>query len=252
MKSLKKRYDLKDAFNSTSRYLDDLLNIDTIYFEHMVHRIYPAELQLNKANASDTEAAFLDLNLSINNDIVSTKIYDKWDDFNFDIFNFPFLDGDVPQRPSYGVYIFQLIRFARASSHVTDFNNRNKFLTAKLLKQGYRYHKLHKAFSKFYRMHFELIEKYHVSLKKKLMQQGICNPEFYGDLVYKFKKIIGNSNFSNLFKRIVTRFKRAGYSLDIMRQTACLVFNPIMVEGYAALFSCTAVAQASDSMTASM
>ena len=64
----------------------------------------------------------------------------------------------------------------------TDFNNRNKFLTAKLLKQGYRYHKLCKAFSKFYRRHFELTEKYHVSLKKKLMQQGICNLEFYGDL----------------------------------------------------------------------
>ena len=96
-----------------------------------------------------------------------------------------------------------------------------------------------------------MIEKYHVSLEK-LMQQGICNPEFYGDLVYKFKKIIGNPNFSNLFKRIVNRFKRAGYSLDIMRQTACLVFNPIMVENYAALFSSTAVVQASDSMTASM
>ena len=160
MKSLtkEKRYDLIDAFNSTSRYLYDLLNIDNIHFEHMVHRIYPAELQLNKAYASDTEAAFLDLNLSIHNDIVSTKLYDKRDDFNFDIVIFPFLDGDVPRRPSYGVYISQLIRFARASSHVTtDFNNRNKFLTAKL-KQGYRYHKLRKAFSKFYRRHFELIE----------------------------------------------------------------------------------------------
>ena len=84
------------------------------------------------------------------------------------------------------------------------------------------------------------------------MQQGISNPEFYGDLVYKFKKIIGNPNFSDLFKRIVNRFKRAGYTLDIMRQTACLVFKPIMVEGYAALFRCMAVAQASDSITASM
>ena len=75
------------------------------------------------------------------------------------------------------------------------------------------------------------------------MQQFInfFNPEFYGDLVYRFKKIIGNPNFSNLFKRIVNRFKRAVYSLDIMRQTACLVFNPIMVEGYVALFGCTAV-----------
>ena len=149
-----------------------------------IQKYFTAKLQLNKANASDTEAAFLDLNLSIHNDIVFTKIY-KRDDFNFDIVNFPFLDGDVPQRPSYGVYISQLIRFARASSHVTDFNNRNKFLTAKRLKQGNRYHKFPKAFSKFYRRHFELVEKYHVSLKK-LMQQGICNPEFYGDLVYKF------------------------------------------------------------------
>ena len=110
------------------------------------------------------------LNLSIHNDIVSTKIYDKRDDF--EIVNFPFLDGDVPRRSSYGVYISQLIRFARAYSHVTDFNNRNKSLTAKLLKQGYRYHKLRKTFSKFYRRHFELIEKYHVSLKK-LMQHKV-------------------------------------------------------------------------------
>ena len=68
------------------------------------------------------------------------------------------------------------------------------------------------------------------------MQQGICSPEFYGDLEYKFKKIIGKPNFSDLLKRIVNRFKRAGYTLDIMRQTACLNFNPVMVEGYAALF----------------
>ena len=68
----------------------------------------------------------------------------------------------------------------------------------------------------------------------------------------KFKKLIGNQNFSDLFERIVNRFKRAGCTLDIMRQTACLVFNPVMVEGFAAFFICTAVVQASDSMTASM
>ena len=94
-----------------------------------------------------------------------------------------------------------------------------------------------------------MIEKDRVSLK--LLQQGISNPEFYGDLVYKFKKITGNPNFSDLFKH-VKRFERAGYTLDIMWQTACLVFKPIMVEGYAALFNCTAVVQASDSMTAAM
>ena len=72
--------------------------------------------------------------MSITNGIVSSKIYDKRDDFNFEIVNFPFLDGDVPRSPSYGVYISQLIRFARVYSNVDDFNNRNLFFTAKLLK----------------------------------------------------------------------------------------------------------------------
>ena len=125
--------DVVEAFNSTSRYLDDLLNIDNPYFAQMVSQIYPTELQLNKANRSDTQAPFLDLDLSITNGIVSIKIYDKRDDFNFEIVNFPFLDGDAPRSPSYGVYISQLIRFARVCSHVDDFNNRNKFLTSKLL-----------------------------------------------------------------------------------------------------------------------
>ena len=100
--------------------------------------------------------------------------------------NFPFLDGDVPRSTSYGVYISQLIRFARVSSHVDDFNTRNKVLTAKLLRQGYRYHKLLKAFSKFYRRHFDIVSKYNVGLKPLLLQ-GISEPEFYGDLVYRFR-----------------------------------------------------------------
>ena len=175
--------DIIEAFNSTSRYLDDLLNIDNIYFDQMVDRIYPTELQFNRANSSDTGAPFLDLNLCISNGTVSTKIYDKRDDFDFDVVNFPFLDGDVTRRTSYGVYISQLIRFARASSNLNDFNYRNKAITAKLLRQGYRYFKHRKAFSKFYRRHSALLEKYSVSLKT-LLQQGVSEPEFYGDLVF--------------------------------------------------------------------
>ena len=106
-----------------------------------------------------------------------------------------------------------------------------KFLTAKLFKQGYRYHKLRKAFTQLNRIHYELIEKYHVN-PEKLLQQGISNPEFYGNLVYKFKKIIGNPNFSDLFERIVNRFKKVRSNLDIMRQTLCIVFIPIMVESW--------------------
>ena len=202
-----------EAFNSTSRYLDDLLNIDNPYFEQMVGQIYPTELQLNKANSSDTEAPFLDLNLSITNGIVSSKIYDKRDDFNFEIVNFPFFDGDVPHSHPYGVYISQLIRFARVCSNVDDFNNRNLFLTAKLLKQGYRYHKIRKAFSKFYHRHSELIVKYNIGLKT-LLKQGISEPLFYGDLVYKFKRIVGKPNFSDQFKKIVKRYTHPGSGSD--------------------------------------
>ena len=136
--------DVIEAFNSTSRYLDDLLNVDNNFFDSMVNRIYPSELQLNKTNVSDAEASFMDLHLTISGGFVKIKIYDKRDDFDFDIdiVNFPFLDGDVPRLASYGFFFSQLIRFARFSSHVDDFNTRNKVLTAKLLRQEYRYHKL--------------------------------------------------------------------------------------------------------------
>ena len=119
--------DIIEAFNSTFRYLDDLLNIDNPYFEQMVGQIYPTELQSKKVNSSDTEAPFLFLNLSTTNGIGSFKIYDKRDDFNFEIVNFAFLDGDVPRSPSYGVYISQLFRFARVCSNVDDFNKRTYF-----------------------------------------------------------------------------------------------------------------------------
>ena len=150
--------DVIEAFNSTSRYLDAILNIGNPYFESMVKQIYPPKLQLNKANTADTEVPFLDLHLSIANGFVSSTIYDKRNDFNFDIVNFPFVYGDVPRHASYGVYISQLIRFARVCNHVADFTVRNKCLTAKLLQQGYRYHKLRKTFSKFHRRHYEKVQ----------------------------------------------------------------------------------------------
>ena len=194
-------------------------------------------------------AIFLDLHLSVANGFVSSKIYDKRDDFDFDIVNFPFLDGDVPRRASYGVYISQLIRFARVCNDVTDFNARDKCLTAKRLQQGYRYHKLRKTFFKFYRRHYELISKYNVGLKT-LLSEGLSEPEFYGDLVYKFKKLIGSNDFSFQFRKIITRYRRIGYNLNVMRQSACLAFNPITVDSYAAFFNCTPMGRASDSMMA--
>ena len=133
-------------------------------------------------------------------------IYDKRDDFDFEIVTFQFLDGDVPRSTSYGVYISQLICFARASSFVTDFNTCNILLTQKLLKQGYRYHKLYKTFSKFYRRYYDLISKFQVGLKS-LLRQGLSEPEFYGYLVYKLKKIVGSNNCSAQFIKIIFHYK---------------------------------------------
>ena len=244
-----KQIDILDAFNITSRYLDDILNINNVYFDTMVGQIYPSE-QLNKANTSDTDtkAAFLDLHLSIYNDIVSTKVCDKRDNFDFEIDNFPFLDGDVPRSTSYGVYISKLIRFARASSHVADFNTRNKLLTQKLLKQGYWYHKLCKTFSKFYRRYYDLISQFEIGLKS-LLHQELSEPEFYGNLVYTLKKIVGSYNFSAQFIKTISHYKKIGYNINVLQQNACLVVNLIRLGNIAFLFNCTPVGRTSDSMT---
>ena len=93
-------------------------------------------------------------------------------------------------------------------SNVDDYNNRNLFLTAKLLKKGYRYHKIRKVFSKFYHRHSELIVKYNIGLKT-LLQHGISEPMFYGDLVCKFKRIVRKFNFSDQLKKISKRYKNS-------------------------------------------
>ena len=91
-----------------------------------------------------------------------------------------------------------------------------------------------------------MISKFNVGLKS-LVHQGLSEPEFYGDLVYKFKKIRSMTDFSDQFRKIIMRYKRIGYNLNVMQQSACLVINPITVDDYA---NCTPVDRASDSMTA--
>ena len=191
----------------------------------------------------------LDSHLSISDDIVSTKIYDKREDFDFEIVNFPFLNGDVPRSTSDGVYISQLIRFARASSHVADFNTGNKLLSQKLLKHGYQYQKLCKTFYKFYRRYYDLISKFQIGLKS-LLRQGLSEPEFYGDLLYKLKKIVGSNKFLAQFIKIISHYKKIGYNINILHQNTCLVVNPITVGNFAFLFNCTPVGRTSDCMTA--
>ena len=157
----------------------------------------------------------MDLYLSISDGFVKIKIYDKRDDF--DIVNVPF--------------------------HNDDFNTRNKVLTAKLLRQGYRYYKLRKAFSKFYRQHFDIVSKYNVGLKTLLLQD-LTEPVIYGGLVYKFRKII---DFPHHFKKIIVRYtKKNGYNINVSRQTVCLVVNPININSFAYLYNCPTVGRTSN------
>ena len=162
------------------------------YCEHCISfwmtLVYPAELQLNKANTSDIETSFLDLNIKVIGSDIHTNVYDKRDDFGFPIIivNFPWLSGDVPRLPSYGIYISQLVRFARCCTSVLDFHSKNLQITSKLLTQGYRYHKL-------------------VIFRSKNMSKGISHPIFYGDLVYKLRRVKDTPNFISSGSKIVRR-----------------------------------------------
>ena len=102
---------------------------------------------------------------------------------------------------------------------------------------------------KFYRRHYDLVSNFRTGLKS-LIKQGLSEPEFYGDLVYTFKKIVDRNDFSDQFRKITIRYKNIAYNMNVMRQTACLVVNPITFKNYAYLFNCTPVGRASDLMMA--
>ena len=149
-------------------------------------------------------------------------MYDKRDDFDFPIVNFPFLGGDIPLAPSYGIYISQLVRFCRiCNNKVSDFNERNLHLTEKPLKQGYRYHKLLKTFTKFFHRYNVLVHKFGATCRS-LIRNGISHPRFYGNIVYKsytFKNRILDMSDS------LNKFIHKGYKYEIIINTLKLVFR---------------------------
>ena len=120
-------------------------------------------------------------------------------------------------------------------------------LTQKHLKHSYWYHKLHKTFCKFYRRYYDLISKFQVGLKS-LLRQGLSEPDCYSDLVYKLKKTVGSNYFSAQFIKIISHYKKIGYNINVLQQTACLVVNPITVGNFAFFFNCMPAGQTSDSM----
>ena len=220
-----KRFDLIDMFNDTSRYLDVILTIDNPEFEKHIPDIYPAELQLNKANTSDKETSFLDLNIKVIGSDIHTSVYDKRDDFGFPIINFPWLSGDVPRLSSYGIYISQLVRFARSCTSVWDFHSKNLQLTSKLLTQGYRYHKHQKTFGKFFGSYSELLTKFGDISFQEYLSKGIAHPVFYGDVVYKLRRVKGTPNFISSGSKIVKLIRRRHYDQVIIERTICLVLG---------------------------
>ena len=145
-----KKKNIAQSFNHTYRYIDDVLSLSNSSFDHFIHLIYPPELVIKNTTESKESSSYLDLQIIIGkNGKLCTKLYDKRDDFNFPIVNFPFLDSNIPSSPAYGVYISQLIRYARACSNYKDFIARCKTLTAKLLNQGYSTKRLKQAAKKF-------------------------------------------------------------------------------------------------------
>ena len=165
---------IASRFNLTFRYIDDLISFNNPKFGQYLKQIYPKELEIKPTSPSEFESHYLDLTFIRNNDNhLSTRLYDKRDDFPFSIVNFPFLSSNIPASPAYGVYISQLIRYARCCAHYDDFAARHKTLVARLLSQGYKKNRLSNTFKKFYDRYSNLIGKYRVSLSNLLQVAGL-------------------------------------------------------------------------------
>ena len=162
-------------FNNTMRYIDDLLTLNNNRFECAIDDIYPPELQLKKTTDCPTALSYLDVMITIDNGIYSTAVYDKRDNFNFNIVNFPYLSSNIPSKPAYGVYISQLVRISRICSDFVHFKERHYRLTLRLINQGFWYSALCIAFKKFARKHADILGKYNCSVRKHI-EEGICLP----------------------------------------------------------------------------
>ena len=149
---------LASQFNFTYEYIDDVLSINNPDFENYLGQMYPPELEIKQTTESNTSASYLDLLLSIGRDgQLHTSLYDKRDDFNFHVTNFPFLSSNMPSTP---VFISQLIRYARASSSYGGLILRAVRLSNKLLSQGYVNERLRSSLRKFYGRYGDLIKRY--------------------------------------------------------------------------------------------
>ena len=164
-----KKLHLCRKFSNSFRYIDDLIALNNPYFGNYIKDIYPKELELKETTESETCCSYLDLFLYKDVDgMLKSKLYDKRDDFNFHIVNYPFLDSNIPKNPAYGVYVSRLVCFARACSDIDDFTSRHDNLVLKLLSQGYKIKVLRKQFSNFFQRHQDIISNYNIQLSSFL------------------------------------------------------------------------------------
>ena len=175
LQTLIKDKKIKEArsFNFTYRYIDDVLSINNPNFSNWISLIYPPELEIKETTDTASSASFLDLYLEFDaSGHLSTRIYDKRDDFNFDIINFPHLSSNIPTSPAYGVYISQLIRYARACSSYSEFVKRHRCLSKKLMSQGFHKERLILSLKKFIGRYQDLIDKYSVTVSQ-IIEDGL-------------------------------------------------------------------------------
>ena len=155
---------LAQQFDFTYRYIDDVLPLKNTKFAEYLEFIYPRELEIKESTETAAYSSYFDCHLYIDSGQLTTRLYDKRDDFNFPIVNFPFLSSNIPSAPAYAVYVSQLIRYARTCSNYQDFMECGKVLTTKLLSQGHK--KLVATHKKFYGRHHDLFNAYNVAVSR--------------------------------------------------------------------------------------
>ena len=174
---------LAQKFNFTYRYIDDVLSLNNLKISEFIDLIYPCELEIKDTTETDTSVSYLDCYTDSGELVL--RLYDKRDNFNFLIVNFPFLCSNIPSAPAYGVDVSQLVRYARACCKYPDFVDRGKLLTNQLFSQGYRKAKLVSTVKKFYGRHHDLVDPYNVAVSKLI-----------SDLIASVEALHSNTGFS--------------------------------------------------------
>ena len=167
VKTMKQDITKAIQFSNTFRYIEDLFSANNVDFGNYISAIYPSELELTNTSTSSTEACYLDTNIKTgDNTPFRISIYDKREDFAFRIVNFPHMDSNIPVNPAYGVYISQLVRYARICTPKVDFIYRLRGLSLRLRQQGFETNLLQKLFNKFFSRHCLIVEKYGAALRE--------------------------------------------------------------------------------------